>query len=803
MKAISFSPWQVMGTLPWQPDFSRHIQEGALLPGLTGWIPAQVPGCVYQDLHRAGWIPDPYYGENSLACEWVANRWWVYRTTFTLDPEDLEDTLFLRFEGIDYQAQIYLNGQKIGAHEGMYHPFETVVNQWVKPGKENVLVCVLEHAPFADPQPGYTSKTRYLKARFNYKWDFAVRLVSLGLYGPVTLTRHGLARIVHTFVRPVKKPEGWQLEIEAELDVRREGTAWMGLELRDPEGKLLQTVEAKLHLKEGSRTWRAGLSVDNPRLWWPNGYGEQALYSLRLALREGETLSDEREERTGFRTLEYRCADGRKDALPYNVVINGKRIYLKGTNMVPLDCMTGAVTPEELRRKLEAVRDANVNFLRIWGGGHLEGEDYYRLCDELGLMVLQEFPMSSSGCDDVPSRNPAFLELLHRAAVYHMKQKRSHVCLTFWDGGNELTDIRYLGRPDHEGHPATFEDSTLAMLRGLAESLCPDVQMLPSSASGPNALLNPDTPGQNHDVHGPWGFMGVEDHYALYNRSDSIVHGEFGCGGMSNYESVCRFTPEKDRRVATSDENRVWAHHSGGWDTYSYREQLLFGDLREMPLPDYIKISQFIQAEALRYALEANRRRQWRNVGQMTWQFNEPWPNMQCSNVLDYYGGKKLAYYAIQEAYGPVLASLRYDKLFYQPGEKFRAELHILSDRPDALYQISWEIAAGETLLASGKAEGLACEDCSQKAGDLEALLPEGADHFIVRLHTLCGSFDGRKEYLFLIPSRVSSVKLTELEERRLALFSRKPPASGPDAPRASVQPVLDYVDRWLAGVQR
>ncbi len=108
--------------------------------------------------------------------------------------------------------------------------------------------------------------------------------------------------------------------------------------------------------------------------------------------------------------------------------------------------------------------------------------------------------------------------------------------------------------------------------------------MLPSSASGPNALLNPDTPGQNHDVHGPWGFMGVEDHYALYNRSDSIVHGEFGCGGMSNYESVCRFTPEKDRRVATSDENRVWAHHSGGWDTYSYREQLLFGDLREMQI---------------------------------------------------------------------------------------------------------------------------------------------------------------------------------------------------------------------------
>lgn len=799
MKSIELSPWKVMGTLPWQPDFSEHIQQGVLLPGLTPWIPAQVPGCVYQDLHRAGILPDPYYGENSLACEWVANRWWVYRSTFTAEPEDLEDTLLLRFEGIDYQAQIYLNGTKIGGHEGMYHPFTAVVNPWVKAGEENVLVCVLEHAPFADPQPGYTSKTRYLKARFNYKWDFAARLVSLGLYGPVTLTRHGCASISHARLHPVKTADGWLLETETELEVRRDGAGRMALTIRDPDGRILRTVEAGISLKKGMQTWKAGISVENPQLWWPNGYGGQPLYPVEITVSDEYGLSDQWSGKAGFRTLEYRHADGRKDALPYNVVINGKRIYLKGTNMVPLDCMTGSVTPEEMRRKLTAVRDANVNFLRIWGGGHLESEEYFALCDELGLMVLQEFPMSSSGCDDVPSRNPEFLKLLYTAAVYTMKQKRNHVSLTFWDGGNELTDARYLGRPDHEGHPATFEDPTLAMLRGLAESLTPEVQMLPSSASGPNALLNADTPGQNHDVHGPWGYMGVEGHYDLYNRSDSIVHGEFGCGGMSNYESICRFTPEADRHVATSEENRIWAHHSGGWDTYAFREQLMFGDLREMPLEDYVKVSQFIQAEALRYALEANRRRQWRNVGEMTWQFNEPWPNMQCSNVLDYYGGKKLAYYALRDAYAPVLASLSYEKLFWKPGEPFRAHLHILNDRADAPYEIRWEISAGEQLLASGTAVGTAHEDCSQEAGVLEATVPEGAEQITIRLRTTCGAFQGSKEYLFLIPCKNVPVQFSSTDELRISLFRRKPPASEQDALRASTAPVLAYVDRWLA----
>lgn len=801
MKIIDFAPWQVMGSLPWQADFSKHIQEGVQLPGLTPWIPASVPGCVYQDLWKAGLIEDPYYRENSLHCEWVANRWWAYRTEFSLRADELNAPLRLCFHGIDYSAQIYLNGIRLGRHEGMYLPFTAIVNDAVREGK-NTLVCVLEHAPFADPQPGYTSKTRYLKARFNYKWDFATRLVSLGLYDHVTLTSCGSATIVHSLARPVKTDGGWKVEVELELDVYRNSNAEISFRLNAPHGKEGGTVVSgteALQMEEGMQKWRTSFPVENPFLWWPNGYGEQNLYPLTIGLSENGSITAKVDLSVGFRTLAYQCADGREDALPYLTVINGKRIYLKGTNLVPLDCMTGSVSPETVRERLQAARDANLNYLRIWGGGHLESEEFYRACDEYGLMVLQEFPMSSSGCDDVPSRNPEFLDLLQKAAIHTLKRLRNHVSLTFLDGGNELTDARYLGRTDHEGHPATFEDPTLAMLKGLAETLCPGIQMLPSSASGPNALLNPDTPGKNHDVHGPWGYSGVEAHYTLYNRSDSIVHGEFGCGGMSNYDSICRFTAPEDRQLYTSLENRIWAHHSGGWDAYAMRERMMFGDLKGLPFPDYIKVSQYVQAEALRYALEANRRRQWKNVGEMTWQFNEPWPNMQCSNVLDYYGGKKLAYYAMKEAYTPVLASLRYERLFYRTGEEFRAELHLLSDLPDSSFEVTFEIRCGEELLATGTKAGTIQEDTSFMLCTISQPIPEGTESLSVRLRTSCGGFTGDKEYLFLIANRQEDIILTEEEQQRLLHFKNKGFTNPPDAPKANVQPVIDYVDRWLS----
>lgn len=800
MSTIILNDWKVCGSLAYQADFSKQLQDGIELPWLTRWVPATVPGSIYKDLENAGYIEDPYYGMNSLHCEWVANRWWTYKTTFSVSEEDLNDILKLTFKGIDYSAQIYLNGIKLGCHEGMYLPFECIINDYVITDKENTLVCIIEHAPFADAQPGYTSKTHYMKARYNYKWDFVTRLVNLGLYDEVVIHKHSVASISHSFVRPIKKIDGWNLYVEAELDGYQDATATLSFKMSDVNIVFTQDVVIKKGINKFDFT--LDLSDFNfiPKLWWPNGYGEQHLYDCTLSVTANNKISDEIAHQIGFRTLEYIHADGREDALPYNIVINKKKIYLKGTNIVPLCTMQGCITQETLEMKLKAAKDCNINFFRIWGGGHIESEAFYSLCDQYGIMILQEFTMSSSGCDDVPSKDKHFLDLLHKVALYNGKLKRNHVSLTLWDGGNELTDERYLGQEDHEGHPATFEDSTLAMLKGILEAISPDIMMLPSSASGPNALLKVGDIGNNHDVHGPWGYVGAYEHYKFYNNSDSIVHGEFGCGGISNYEALKRFLPEKDMKLSTSYANPMWAHHSGGWDNYNIRERMMFGDLYDIPFADYIKINQFVQAESLRYSLEANRRRQWKNVGEMTWQFNEPWPNIQCSNVLDYYGGKKLAYYFMRDAYQSVLTSLKYDQLFYQPNDIFKGEVYLINDNSDAEYSISYQVITTENkVLSEGSFKGIAKEDVSVKVGDINVTLPnEITGGFIIRLSTVCGNFSDEKEYLMLIADKIIPVVLTDEDNLALQFGKKRGLANGVDAKRADIQPVIKYYDNYM-----
>lgn len=800
MQLILLSPWKAVGTLPYQADFSKHMQEGVLLPNLTPWFDAQVPGSIYRDLMRAGLIDDPYFDKNSLSCEWVAGRWWIYRTTFRVTKEQTTRPLVLHFGGIDYSAQIYVNGISLGHHEGMYTPFEAEISKFVKPDEENILVCVLEHAPLADAQPGYTSKTRYLKARFNYKWDFAARLMDLGLYEPVTLTSYNYARLLYHFARPVLTNEGWKLLCEAEIEAFSDHTATLSVSLcvKTAHGEVPVQKQVSAPLTTGIHTLSLTLDLgeNEPLLWWPNGYGEQVLHDMTMTLSSELGAEDTVSHGIGFRTLSYAHADGREDALRYLVVVNGKRIYLKGTNMVPLDCMH-CVDEQEIRARLLAAKEANINYLRIWGGGHLESETYYRICDEYGLMILQEFTMSSSGCDDVPSRNPEFLALLHRAAVHTVKQRRNHVCLTFFDGGNELTDWHYMDSEDHEGHPATFEDSTLAMLKGVLETLCPDVQMLPSSASGPNALLKVGDIGNNHDVHGPWGYMGPYDHYRYYDNSDSIVHGEFGCGGISSFEQIKRIFKTEDQHLCTAFENAAWAHHSGGWDNYAVRERTMFGELCEIPFEEYIKVNQFVQAESLRYSLEANRRRQWKNVGEMTWQFNEPWPNVQCSNVLEYYGGKKLAYYFLREAYARVMVSLSYEKLFYQAGESFTAGVHIINDGSDAPYTITCTVKTEDgRVLCTERFLGKAKEDVSICCGQISVQLPDDlTGGFSVVLESCCGKVTQKKEYLMLMADLERPVSMSETEKLAMSLHKFRPRQMD-DGKRADWRVVSRYVDR-------
>lgn len=752
MRIILSDNWKTAGAWPFTPIQGASMETGMIHTGVTPAIDAKVPGSVYDDLLRAGLIPDPYYECNSLACEWAANRFWSYQTTFTVPAECAGKKIRLVFSGIDYHAHISLNKKKIAGHTGMYAPCVVDVTGIIRIGEENNLVVVLESAPDEMGQIGYTSHTFTQKARFGYKWDFGTRLVNLGLYDIVYLDiADDPLDDVH-----IRYLGDGEVQITAKNEKLCAEIAYDG-------EKLCEAVS----VKDGERA-KVTMKVENPKLWWPNGYGEQPLYDVTI-----RTADDEKTYRVGLRTLEYRkpaCAD--PNVLPYIPVINGREIYIKGVNMTPLDHMYGCVGYDRYKKLLTLAKSGNVNLIRVWGGGIIEKEEFYDLCDELGIMVWQEFIQSSSGIDNIPSKRPEFLRLCEQTARAVIPVKRNHTSLTFWSGGNELMDER--------GIPSTYEDENLAMLKAIVEELSPEILMLPTSASGPTEWFDENNPERNQDIHGPWKYEGVEGQYALYNKSTIILHSEFGVDGMSNIESVRSVLSPANRKVTTVAENYVWRHHGEWWDTYAYRERPIFGNLEgvtarpETDLEVLVNLSQYMQAEGIRYAIEAHRRRSataspariaggelteypaQKNIGSIVWQFNEPWPNVSCTCMADYYGNPKLAFLFYGDAQKPLHASMRYGKFLWKAGEVFEGTVFAHDDLNEGYDSVTAEASCGGAKLEGNK---------------ISFTVPEGADSFTVTVTLVKGGYTDRTVYLFLIGEMGS----------------------------APIQPVLDFVKEYKA----
>lgn len=673
MILCELTDWKLSGAWPYTPIQGNSMETGIAFSGVTDLIDAKVPGSVYDDLLRAGYIEDPYYEMNSLKCEWVAQRWWIYRTAFRLDESMRGRRFALVFRGIDYKARIYVNNRLYAEHENMYTPVKIDFTDTARFGsEENLVQVILESAPDEMGQIGYTSRTFTQKARFPYKWDFGTRLISLGLWDRVTVEADFGCAAVSKHIR--WDSETSSVTFDAELDAAGEVTASLTYN-GEPVSRASAVSE------NGIVSLR--LPVDEPKLWYPNGYGPQSLYDLTYCVKNERGICDERTVKVGLRTLSYVRADGAVDsALPYCPVINGRRVYLKGVNMVPLDHFMGSVDGKRYEKFLTQAKDANINLIRVWGGGIIEKEEFYELCDRLGIMIWQEFIQSSSGIDNIPSEKPEFLEKLAETAEYAVSDRRNHVSLTFWSGGNELMEA--------DGTPVNFGNRNIALLKSIVNRLDPDRVMLPTSASGPTEWRDDAHPENNQDIHGPWKYEGTEGHYNLYNTSVIQLHSEFGCDGMANRATLDRILAPENRIVTTVSANRTWRHHGEWWDTYAYRDRPLFGEISDLDL--FCSLSQFMQAEGIRYALEANRRRAFQNVGSIVWQFNEPWPNVSCTSMVDYYGEPKLAYFFYRDAMKPLHVSLRYGKLTWKSGETFSGTLYVHDDHGTGWNNVSVEV---------------------------------------------------------------------------------------------------------------
>jgi beta-mannosidase len=430
-----------------------------------------------------------------------------------------------------------------------------------------------------------------------------------GAFAPFTVTveagEHLLALVVHP--APESEPQVGRTS-SVRVHKSRMGYGWdfcprlvhQGIWRPVTLGERAQR-DVRVRLEEGlgivELDGEVALEVQSPELWWPNGLGEQRLYEV-----EGISV--------GFRTIELD---------DYALVVNGRRIALNGWNWVPLDALYGVPRPEKLAHLLELARLANVNLLRVWGGGLIETDEFYDLCDRLGLLVWQEFSMSSSGMESVPSDDPAFIRLMVDEARAIVPLRRHHPSLALWCGGNELDG----------------DDSTpvLAALREVVAELDPKRPWLPTSPLG------------ERDVHGPWEHQGLGAHNEHHERGTAVLHSEFGVEGMTNRRSLDALVGEEHRWPADRT-NPVYEHLGAWWNNAALVQSAFGGRLGDVDA--LRRASQWLQYEGLRYAVEAIRRR---GAGAIPWQLNESFPNAWCTAAVDHHGDPKPAYYGVARAY--------------------------------------------------------------------------------------------------------------------------------------------------------
>ncbi|MDX1993268.1 MAG: glycoside hydrolase family 2 TIM barrel-domain containing protein [bacterium] len=677
-------------------------------PDPRWWRSGTVPGSVHDDLWQHGVIPDPYVEQNTLQIEWVAQRTWVYKKTFHISQTLPGQRVRLIFEGVDYEAEFYLNGALLGRHRSQFIPAVFDITERVNHDGENLIAVVLFPAPPGQSQMGRTSLVNEIRTRMNYGWDFCPRVVHLGVWDSVWLEITGAAAIEDVWVRPHLSDDFSRADVDVTVEIasalkahdvvgaKRASPAHNHIEI-EATFRFEDTIVAQVALTPDEVTpgiFRANVPVEQPHLWWPNGSGEQPLYQaeIRVFAYTGEQVgatrrvaptaptedarseSDRRLINFGIRRIEFvqneRPPDITDPALNYTLVVNGRKLYMNGWNWVPMDVLYGVEHLERQEHLLRLAQAAHVNILRVVGVGLIQKESFYDLCDRLGILIWQEFIQSSSGIDRKPKEDPAYIELAVREAESAIKRRRNHPALALWCGGNELEGLDLLPLDDRE--------PVLAALKETVRRLDPDRGWLPTSGSGPMPYCGINTATNNpfimHDVHGPWHHQGLTTQYTLFNRSRSLLHSEFGAEGLTNLAALEQTLSPENRWPATRD-NRSWYHLGGEWWLRREEWAQMVGEVDD--LPTLVTATQVLQAEAVRYAIEANRRRMFENSGSFPWQFNEPYPMAVCTTAVDYFGEPRLLYHAVARAYEPVHVSARFDSQVWPGKETFEAAIWV------------------------------------------------------------------------------------------------------------------------------
>ena len=649
--------WQLYGWRPYDWMLFRSLETGQTLQAEIGPVTAKIPGSVQQALLEEGIIKDWNSGTQSRDCAWVENYHWQFHTEIPDDRLPQKAPVVLDAPGLDYAGWIYFDGKEIGRFEGTFLPHRFDLTAYVDAKRETHSLDVLFDTPPPEQgQIGFTSKSRYIKPRFAYGWDWCPRLVPIGVWDSLSI-RSGLDALLHVkslSTSLVSDTGTGRVEVILSSTAAVPEAAQYVMELRDTD-KLLASVTATPAV--GATCLTLECAAVEP--WWPNtsshnadGHAKTYQVQFRAVNAGGQTLWSETKQ-TGFRTIEWRaCDEAPEGALPWMCVVNGEPTFLQGVNWSPIRPLYPDTCDEEYSRLIDLYRDMGVNCLRVNGVGLLEKEIFYELCDRAGILVWQDFPLSSSGIDNWPPEDPEIIARLVRIAESFIPRRRHHPSLLMWCGGNELQSGPN-GEKSGGGKPAPADHPCLAALRETVERLDPGRRFLPTTAFGPQFYAHRDNFGKglHHLVHGPWGmstFQGVEDWKEYWRGDDALFRSEVGMPGAEPLALIRKYAGDEEAWPPTGT---YWKHSCSWWIQWDrFKEEL--GDLPEaQALQQYVEETQRIQAEALAFAAKSSKDRFPACGGFLVWHGHDCFPCPINNSLIDFEGNPKPVYFGLQEVF--------------------------------------------------------------------------------------------------------------------------------------------------------
>ena len=613
------------------------------------WLRATVPGCVHTDLRRARQIPAPFYGTNELGLQWIEERDWEYRATFNVSSKILaEEEVELVADGLDTVATVYLNGKKIAFTDNMFIGHRWSVKPRLHAGVNELRIVFTSALKYiretrADFTPPWEFNdpvgncVRIRKQQCQFGWDWGPRFVTAGIWRGIRLEARSVNRLAAVRVTQTHADSGRRVSLTLVPELAR------------PDFKATYWVTLLLDGRPVVETSDLSFAVPSPKLWWPAGQGQQPLYDLAVTARDasGNELGSTH-QRLGLRTIVLdRHADQWGESFQF--LVNGRTVFIKGANWIPANSFVADLTRADYARDLRAAVLANMNCMRLWGGGIYESEDFYDLCDELGLLVWHDFMFA---CTLYPG-DAAFLASIRAEADYQVKRIRHHACLALWCGNNELVQLNEKHLRENPAYRKAYDDVFHGLLPDALAAHDGVTPYWPTSQwRGDWQYDNAHETGEKRGDTHYWDVWHARQPVKSYEKWALRFCSEFG---MQSYSS-----PETQATFAPADANIFDAVMENHQKNRGGNQVILDYVSRRYRFPksqdDLIYLSQLNQAYCMSTGVEHYRRLMPRCMGAIYWQLNDCWPVASWSSI-EFTGKWKALHHIARRFNAPALVS--------------------------------------------------------------------------------------------------------------------------------------------------